>query len=202
MAYLLTDILRLVRDELKDAGEADYTDAVVEAGIRVALNEINKASPYQDVETVTMTDESPFVDVSTISDLLEVVAAYYPVTSTYEYWKNKRNVTRFGNTIRIEMDARPSGNSEQAYLECEKRHTLTELTSTLRPYEEEALIVGASSSVAMSHARPTINRQNVGGGKVPTGLMTWGQLKESQFQGLLASFPPKESSRYQLYSRD
>jgi len=202
MSYLLTDILRLVRDELKDAGEADYTDAVVEAGIRVALNEINKVSPYQDVETVTLTDESPFYDVSDIADLLEVVCAYYPVTSTYEYWKNKRNVTRFGDNIRIEMDARPSGDDEEAYLECEKRHTLTELTSTLRPYEEEAVIVGGAAAVAMAHARPTINRQNVGGGKVPSGLMTWGQLKQKQFDGLLDAMPRKASSTYQLYSRD
>jgi len=202
MAYLLTDMMRLVREDLRDAGEADYTDAVIIAGIRVALNEINKVSPYQDVETVTLTELSPFVDISTIDDLLEVVAAYYPVTSTYEYWKNKRNVTRFGNTIRIEMDARPSGDDEEAYLECEKRHTLTELTSTLRPYEEEALRVGAAANVATSNARPTINRQNVGGGKVPTTLMTWGQLKQREFEGLLAEFPRKASSVYQLYSRD
>lgn len=202
MSYLLTDMLRLVRDELMDAGEAAYTDAEVSSAIDLTLMKIEEVSPYEVLETVTLTELSPFVDISSITDLIDVVAAYYPVTSTYEYWKEKRNVTRFANQIRIEMDARPSGDDEEAYLECEKRHTLTELTSTLKPDHEKALVLGAAARVARSHARPSINRQNVGGGKVPGSLMTWAELEERKFQEVLASFPRKSSSVSQLFSRD
>ena len=200
MSYYLTDMLRLVRNELQDTGEASYADAEVEAAIGQTLWEISDAKPYEVLETVTLTDESPFVDVSTITDLIDVVAAYYPVTSTYEYWKEKRYVTHFGNTIQIIMDARPSGDSESAYLECEKRHTLTELTSTLTPDLERILVIGASARVARSHARPSINRQNVGGGRVPTNLMAWAQLQEGKFKLQLASITKQRTT--QLYSRD
>ena len=200
MAYYLTDMLRLVRDELQDAGEASYTDAEVTSAIEQTLWEISDAKPYEVLETVTLTDESPFVDVSTITDLIDVIAAYYPITATYEYWKEKRNVTRFGDNVRIEMDARPSGDDEEAYLECEKRHTLTELTSTLTPDLERILVIGSSARVARSHDRPSINRQNVGGGKVPTNLMTWAQLQEQKFRLMLASITKQRTT--QLYSRD
>ena len=199
MSYLLTDMLRLVRDELQDAGEASYTDAEVASAIEQTLWEISDAKPYEVLETVTLTASSPFVNVSTITDLMDVVAAYYPVTDTIEYWREKRNVTRFGNQIRIEMDARPSGSSEQAYLECEKRHTLTELASTLTSDLERILVVGASARVARSRARRSINRQNVGGG-VPASLMTWAQLQEGKFRGQLASITKQRTT--QLYSRD
>jgi hypothetical protein len=202
MAYLLTNMLRLVRDELMDAGEAAYTDAEISAAIDLTLMKIEEVSPYEVLETVTLTKLSPFVSISSITDLIDVVAAYYPVTDTHEYWKNKRNVTRFANQIRIEMDARPSGASESAYLECEKRHTLTELTSTLRPDHEKALVLGAAARVARSHARPSINRQNIGGGRVPSSLMTWAELEERKFQEVLASFPRKASSVYEVHSRD
>lgn len=200
MSYLLTDILRLVRAELQDAGEATWSDGELEPHIDLTLMDIDEACPYESLETVTLSDLSPFVNVSTIADLIEVTAAYYPITDTNEYFKEKRNVSRFGNTIRIEMDYRPSGSSEQAYLECEKRHTLTELTSTLNPNQEKVLVLGVAARAARSRARPTINKQNVGGGRVPVNYMTWSQLEEAKYRAALAQITKIRTC--QLYARD
>jgi len=200
MAYLLTDMLRLVRAELQDSGESSWSDGELEPHIKLTLMDIDEASPYEVKETVTLTSASPFVDVSTITDLIEVIAAYYPITDTIEYFKNKRNVERFGNTIRIETTLRPSGNAEEAYLECEKKHTLTELVSTLNSAQEKVLVLGSASRAARSKSRTQINRQNVGGGKVPINMMTWGQLEEAKFRAALAQITKQRTC--QLYPRN
>jgi len=56
----------------------------------------------------------------------------------------------------------------------DKAHTLTETRSTLKPAEENALLMGASAYAAISRAKSLINSINYGGGGTPAEMQNWG----------------------------
>ena len=63
---------------------------------------------------------------------------------------------------------------ETVYLFCEKTHTLTETSSTLRPQHERILVLGVCGKAAISKARSLINKVNIGGVRTPAEMESWG----------------------------
>lgn len=179
---LLTDILRLTRGELEDAGEGEWSDGELEPHIAQTLYEISMARPYEVVETVTLTASGKNeVSISSITDLISITHAEYPVDQDP---RELRNVKVFGSTATIVTNRRPSGD-ESAYLYCHKLHTLTELTSTLSPDLERILVLGSAARAARSKSRKQINRVNIGGSRVPTSHLTWAEVTQAKYKAAL-----------------
>ena len=177
----LDGIRALVRQLLRDEFDVDKTlewqDDELDIYIGAVLLDISDARPYEVKESVTLTVNSIEVDVSTIEDLMSVRYAEYPVGTTNPDY---RNVTRFGDVVRLVTNRRPSGD-ETAYLYCHKLHSITESTSTLPPDLEKLLVIGVSAKAARSRSRTQINKQNIGGTRVAREHLTWAQVQEGKF---------------------
>jgi len=182
MANNLDGIRTLVRQLLRDEFDPDRTmewqSDELDQYIYECLLDISEARPYEVKEKISLTVNSVEYDVSTIEDLMAVVAAEYPADTTPN--RDIRNVTRWGNTVRINTTRRPSG-TETAYLYCEKIHSLTESASTLTPELERLLVIGVAAKAARARSRSQINKQNVGGSRVSREHLTWAQVQEGKF---------------------
>ena len=170
-------VRQLLRDEFDPSKTLEWQEDELDQYITDVLLDISDARPYEVKETVTLTVNSIEVDVSTIEDLISVRYAEYPVaTSNPDY----RNVTRFGDIVRLVTNRRPSGD-ETAYLYCHKLHSITESTSTLTPILEKLLVIGVAAKAARARSRTQINKQNIGGTRVAREHLTWAQVQEGKF---------------------
>jgi len=187
MANNLDGIRALVRQLLRDEFDVNKTmeweDDELDIFIIAVLLDISNARPYEVKESVTLTVNSIETDVSTIEDLISVRYAEYPVGTTPN--PDYRNVTRFGDTVRVVTNRRPSGD-ETAYLYCHKLHSVTESTSTLPPDLEKLLVIGVAAKAARSRSRTQINKMNIGGTRVSREHLTWAQVQEGKFNSGLA----------------
>ena len=86
------------------------------------------------------------LDISAITDLLEVEKAEYP---TRQYPQNFRNVKVFGDVLTLDVTSEPD-DDEEVFLYCRKTHTLTESASSLSPQLEQILVDGVVAKVAQS----------------------------------------------------
>lgn len=84
---------------------------------------------------------------------------------------------------------------EAVYLYCEKYHSLTESSSTLKPLEENTLILGVCAKAAIAKAQEHIDKVNVGGGTTPSQLQAWGISKLALYQSRLRGLTPPRSKR-------
>jgi len=171
-------VRQLLRDEFDPAGTMEWQDDELDIYIGARLADISDARPYEVKESVSLTVNSIEYDVSDIEDLIEVTHAEYPVGTTNP---DLRNVSRWGDTVRIDTTRRPSG-TEDAYLYCHKLHSVTESTSTLNVRQEKLLVVGVAAMAARAKSRTQINKQTVGGTRVPRDHLTWAQIQEEKFQ--------------------
>ena len=137
-------VRQLLRDEFEESQDYEFADDELEIHISEVLIEVSQRRPYEVKETVE-SDGTKEVDISEITDLLEVEKVEYPVGSDPPSFEK---FSIFGNTLRIEDTTPTSG--EDIYLYCRKVHQLTDTTSTLSPDLEKVLIEGAVAKAAMS----------------------------------------------------
>lgn len=194
----LDGIRGLCREILRDEYDPDNTlasqDDKVDAIIRLVLMEMSEAVPREVRETVTLTANSPDVDISDIEDVILFEKGEYPIDLNP---REIRNVELHGSTITFVMDRRPAG-AESAYLYCQKQHVLTESESTLSSVMERVLVLGVVARVTNSLAHKAINKSNVGGGRVPTSYLAWADREQKKYEKALEEITPQQVS--QLYS--
>lgn len=138
-------VRQLLRDEFQEDTDYEFADDELEIYINECLVEISQPRPYEVKETVE-SDGTKEVDISEIEDLLEVEKAEYPTGSDPPDY---RDVSIFGNTLRIEIDSTPT-SGEDIYLYCHEVHQLTESSSTLSPDLEKVLVEGVVAKAAMA----------------------------------------------------
>ncbi len=197
MANSLDGIRALVRQFLRDEFDPDKTmewaNDELDLYILARLLDISEARPYEVKESVTLTVNSVEYDVSDIEDLMEVTHAEYPVGTSEP---DLRNVSRFGDIVRIKTTRRPSGD-ETAYLYCHKLHSITESTSTLTVVLEKLLVIGVAAKAANARSRSQINKQSIGGTRVARDHLTWAEVQENKFQtGLKLATKQRVSQLY------
>lgn len=145
----LSTIREIARQFLKDEFQADvdpdFADDELDLHINECLVDISEVRPYEYRETVE-SDGTKEVDISEIEDLLEVEKAEYPTGNDPPDY---RDVSVFGTTLRINIDATPT-SGDDIYLYCHKVHQLTEDTSTLNPALENVLIKGVVAKAAQA----------------------------------------------------
>lgn len=131
-------------DEFKTAG-TDFANDELDLHINEVLVEISQRNPYIVKETV-QSDGTRELDISEIENLLEIDYAEYP---TGNYPLDKRNISIYGTTARLDIDTAPT-SGDDVYLWCHKVHSLTESASTLNPALEKILVEGVVAKVALA----------------------------------------------------
>ena len=151
MAKNLSAIRGIARQFLRDEHLIDKAFAFkpdeLDLHIGNCLGEISDVNWYEVRETV-VSDGTKEVDISSITDLIgeKVEKAEYPTGSDPPEY---RNVSIFGNTLRINIEAMPTAG-EDVYLYCHKVHQLTETSSTLSPDLEKVLVDGVVATAALA----------------------------------------------------
>ena len=136
---------QFLRDELK-AASTDFAVDELDLHINEVLVEISQKNPYIVKETVT-SDGTREIDISEIENLLEIDYAEYP---TGNYPPDKRNISIYGTTARLDIDTAPTSGND-VYLWCHKVHSLTESASTLNPALEKVLVEGVVAKAALAY---------------------------------------------------
>lgn len=149
MAKTLSAVRGTVRQILKDefVSGTDYDFKPDELNIHISevLVEISQRCPYEVKETIVSTG-SRELDISSITDLLEVEKAEYPTGNNPPDY---RDVSIFGSTLRLNIATTPTSGAN-VYLYCHKVHQLTESSSTLNPALEKVLVEGTVAKAAMA----------------------------------------------------
>lgn len=178
----LSAIRETARQFLKDeyTGE-DYAfeDDELDLHISEVLTEISQKRPYEVKETVE-SDGTKEIDISEITDLLEVEKAEYPTGSDPPDY---RDVSVFGTTLRLNIETAPT-SGDDVYLYCHKVHQLTEAISTLSPDLEKVLVEGVVAKASMAWLNQMRNQI------VPSSVrwyQSWATLHFAAYQNSLNS---------------
>jgi len=137
-------VRQLLRDEYLSGSPFEFDDEELNIHIGEVLIEVSQRSPYEARETKVSTGTKE-VDISSITDLFEVVEVEYPIGSDPQDFPN---FTIFGNTLRIE-DTTPTSGAN-IYLYCNKVHQLTESSSTLSPDLAKVVVEGTVVKAALA----------------------------------------------------
>ena len=132
---------------LEDATNAIFSDAVITQQLNSAAIQASRYVPFETKETVTLAAASTEVDVSGIYGLKRVTKAEYPVSATPKAY---RNVTKYGASVNIETDKKPTAG-DTAYLYCEETHSLAAGGSTLPPEIEQIIVELAAGNCALNN---------------------------------------------------
>ena len=134
------------------------------------LIEISEAKPYEVKETLATTASSKDIDISSITDLLEVDKVEFRVGKDPRQF---RNCSIFGDTLTMDIGFLPSA-SETVYAYCHKVHQLSDSDSTLNPALERILVIGVTAQAAIAKAQKYIDKVNIGGTTTPNQMQNWG----------------------------
>lgn len=140
MRKTFSAIRNTARQFLKDeytGNDYDFANDELDLHINECLVEISQRRPYEVKETVE-SDGTREIDISDITDLIEVEKAEYPTGNDPPDY---RDISVFGDTLRLNIASAPT-SGEDVYLYCHKVHQLTESTSTLSPDLEKVLVEG------------------------------------------------------------
>lgn len=100
MALTITEMVAAVKRDLKTT---DYSDSELEDIITQVVVEVSDVAPYQVVETALTVEDSKLLDISGISNLLEIVKVEYPVGSSPREYRNFEKIDN--ETIEIAIDS-------------------------------------------------------------------------------------------------
>jgi len=137
-------VRQLLRDEYLSGSTFEFDDEELSIHIGEVVIEVSQRSPYETRET-KVSDGTKEVDISSITDLFEVVKVEYPTGSDPQDFPD---FTIFGNTLRI-TDTTPTSGAN-IYLYCHKVHQLTEASSTLGPDLEKVVVEGTVVKAALA----------------------------------------------------
>ena len=178
----LSDMRAIVRRDLHDEDAENYrwTDDELDRHIAHTVKEFSEALPLEQKATKATTSGSREIDISSLSDMVMVEAAEYPVD---EFPRRYQRFALWGDTLTLLSEKVPDGSN--AYIYYGKLHTLDATTSTIPTEHEDLIAAGACGYAAVEWAIYAINRVNVGGIVTPKELLTWGKERLRYFKAEL-----------------
>jgi len=173
----LISLRALVRRDLKDEDAANYrwTDAEIDRAIDKALSDYSLRCPLQELTSLPTVINSTNVDISTLTDLIDITRVEHPITTppypshTFSFWKNKL----------LFLDGHV-GDGENCYVYWLKRHTLG-ATSTIPTVHETVIATGAAAYALSSLAQYQTDKANTGGQKVDNDYSAWAKEMFTRF---------------------
>ncbi|MFQ5861105.1 MAG: hypothetical protein ACE5IG_06110 [Dehalococcoidia bacterium] len=189
----ITQMRTRVRRDLRDEDPASqrWSDASLDRHIEHALQDLSLAIPLETVATLTTPGGSRDLSLASLSDLISAEAVEYP---TGRYPVAYVPFSLWGDTLSLLVDQAPQAG-EEVKIYYGKLHTLDALGSSLPPYLEELVAVGAEGYAALEWATFATNRTNVGGPQTWRHYLTWGQERLAQFHKGLARLSRRNTVR-------
>ncbi len=129
---VVTDVRLGLRDSVAIGVDNDFSDDELKSIVDDVLVEVSDASPYQVVETAITLANSKVLDISGITDLLEIDKVEYPVGSSPREYHNFDLVDN--ETIEVDMDSAFSNTG-----------TSSTLTGTVTFTSGSATVTGTST---------------------------------------------------------
>lgn len=154
--------------------------------------------------TVTFTNGSAAITGSSTLFSTELESGYHIKKSTGTRWYRIYSIESATALTLAEPCLETTGADtadvtqycyETVYLYCEKLHSLTESSSTLTVQLERILVIGVSARAAIAKSRSLINKVNVGGGRTPADMQTWGVGQLALYRSELSRITPPRSRR-------
>ncbi|MCK4698043.1 MAG: hypothetical protein KAT53_07055, partial [Dehalococcoidia bacterium] len=135
----LSEMITLVRRELKDESSNLWSDDELTRHIGRAVAELSEAIPREQKATIATTADSREVDISSLSDRVMVEAVEYPVD---EFPKRYQRFALWADTLTLLGGEVPDGSD--CYVYYGKLHTLDAVTSTIPTKHEDLVAAGAA----------------------------------------------------------
>lgn len=181
----IADIRDKVRTDLHDTDPANerWGDAELDRHIEHALNELNLHIPQELAATLATMPGSRELSLASLVGLIEVEAVEFPAG---EFPPARVHFERWGGAIVLDTELEPAG--EDAAIRYTARHTLDTTSSTLPPFLEEIVAMGAGAFAVLERAASSIDQLHTGGERVPADLAAWARARETAFRQLLFQF--------------
>jgi len=188
----LADIRTRLRKDLHDTDSGGYrwSDAQLDRHIEHALDEMNLAIPRELTATIATTPGSRDLSLASLTTLIEVEAAEYPVG---EFVPAYIGFSRWADTVSLHIDTEPDGDSAKLYYTA--RHTLDGSGSTLPVFLEDLVLTGAGAYAALELGAFAIDQLNTGGAAVPDHYASWARARLTAFRQLLHTHGRKNRLR-------
>ena len=192
----LRDRVELV---LSDTGNATWSTDTLDEAIKHAIDEYALVSPYRAITTLTLTADGREVDISSITNLLEIQRVWWEYTSSDpEYPPNWREFEIYpGDILFINAGIEPaSGDVVRVWYTA--RHTLNGLdgagTTTLPDEHISLIVTGAAAQAALIYAQSIGATVNVDGW-TPRRFNDWAEIKYAEFKTGLARIAARHAAQ-------
>lgn len=177
----LSTIRTLVRRDLKDEDSANYrwADDEIDRAVDKALSDYSLYRPLEQKSTLTTVDGSNVLDISSLTDMIDVVRVEHPV-SALPYPARRFSV--WGDALMFL--AGYTGDGGDCFVYWLKRHTLG-TASTIPTAFEHILALGAAAYALGSLSQYSTNLANIGGHEVDRDYASLSQAWFKRFYDLL-----------------
>lgn len=203
----LAGIRDRIEQMLMDTGNAIWDTAVIDEGLRLALDQYNLIKPLNMETVITLPGDGREIALSDVTGLLNVLDVWWPYDSdaTSETWPPNRvrgwrlwwDDNQAVLFLEITEGSQPQ-TDEELRLWYSKQQTIQDLdsaaTTTLRDDHESILVLGGAGHAAMSRTVDLI--ETAGTDLYQVGLLgTWGQRKLREFNSHLKAIQRKQTRR-------
>jgi len=186
----LGEFRTLLRVDLGEPTASRWSDTDLDRHIGHAVRDLNRVAPREMKATdLTITDPaSRAIDISSLTDLIAVVAVEYPVGA---YPRRMRHFECWGDTLTLLTDTMPvAGACINVYYTTP--HVVDSEGSTLPSHLEEVSLVGAAGYAALEYATCTSDMVNVGE-RTPEQFRAFGNDCLMQFRQELTALKRERS---------
>jgi hypothetical protein len=192
---------------LMDTGNAIWDTAVIDEGLRLALDQYNLVKPLNMETVITLPGDGREIALSGVTGLLNVLDVWWPYDSDaadetwppnrvrgWRLWWDDNQAVLF---LEITEGSQPQ-TDEELRLWYSKQQTIQDLdaaaTTTLRDDHESIIVLGGAGHAAMSRTIDLV--ETAGTDLYQVGLIgTWGQRKLREFNGALKAIQSKQTRR-------
>ena len=190
----LSEMLTLVRRDLKDEDESNYlwSDDELARHINRAVKELSERVPLPAKATLATTSGSRQLDISALTNRVVVQAVEYPVD---EFPTKFQQFSIWGDTLTVISGDEPNGAN--CYIYYGVLHTLDANGSTIPGKYEDLVATGAGGYAAIEWAAYAANRVNVGGTTTPREYRIWGDERLRTFRNGLRRLGRRQRIRTQ-----
>lgn len=172
-----------------------YSQIDLDEAIRWALHRYSKANPQRKIESITLTADGREIDISSITNLLQVERVWWDYDSSDpNYPPNWRNFELWPGDLLYIKDSEEPVTGDVVRVWHTAPHTLNGLdseTATTIPLDDETLVViGASGFVTQERAQDEHKTW------VPTKLREWAEGRLKEFEKGLSLVQLQKATRH------
>ena len=172
-----------VRRDLKDEDNSNYrwSDNEIDRAIERAVLDYSLYCPLEQKTTVATVNLSADINLSTLSDLVDIVTVEHPVDQVPAQYQRFRT---WGGILTF-LDGY-TGDGANCYIRWLKKHSIGAGSSTVPTAHESVIALGATAFAVSAQAQYQVNTANTGGSRVDSDYGQWAKDKLKQFYEALS----------------